>query len=193
MDTRLLAGDDPARTRAEQMVRTVYRETYGASIDGFPPLMAAVLDEHGRALCAAGLRDAAIGFFSECYLDVPVETGIAAAAREPVTRDRVLEVTTLAAVHPGLALDLVAFVIEHGRFRGMRFGIFTATAPLRRALARAGLELHALAPATAARVARPRQWGCYYRTRPWVCAVADPLRERALAALPRWCEAAAVA
>ena len=174
MQTALVTAAHPERTRVEDMVRTVYERVYGARIDSFPPLMAAVLGDDGRALCAAGLRTDGSGFFSECYLDVPVEVGIASAAREPVSRGHVLEVTTLAAAKPGLSLVLVGSVIEHARRQGIRWGMFTATAPLRRALGRAGLTLHQLAPAVASRVPDPAIWGSYYQTRPWVCAVATP-------------------
>jgi hypothetical protein len=97
-------------------------------------------------------------------------------AGEPVARGEIIEVTTLAGVAPGLALDLAAFVIAHGRRTGMHWGLFTATAPLRRALARIGLGARDLAPALAERVCDASRWGSYYRTRPRVCAVADPRR-----------------
>jgi hypothetical protein len=170
----LLGREHPARAGAEQLVRDVYAAAYQARIASFPPLLVAALDDSGRPRCAAGLRTADTGFFSEHYLDAPVEASISACAREPVARSQVLEVTTLAGVEPGLALDVVAFVIAHGRARGMRWGMCTATEPLRRALARAGLALHVLAPAVADRVPDPAQWGSYYRTRPRVCAIADP-------------------
>lgn len=133
MNTTLLARAHPGRDRVEEMVRTVYANTYGARIASFPDLMAAVVDRAGEPLCAAGLRTAASGYFSECYLDLPVEASIAAAAREPVARGQVLEVTTLASVRSALSPALVRFVIEFAGSMGICWGTFTVTARLRRA------------------------------------------------------------
>lgn len=176
MHISLLRAGHPARTRTERMIRQVYASAYGARIESFPPLLVAALDAHERPLCAAGLRTADTGFFSECYLDTAVETSISTVADAPVARSEIIEVTTLAGVAPGLALDLAAFVIAHGRRADMHWGLFTATAPLRRALARAGLSARDLAPALAERVCDASCWGSYYRTNPRVCAVADPRR-----------------
>lgn len=176
MHISLLGAGHPARTRTERMIRHVYASAYGACIDSFPPLLVAALDAHDRPLCAAGLRTEHTGFFSECYLDTPVQTSISSMAGVPVARGEIIEVTTLAGVAPGLALDLAAFVIAHGRRAGMHWGLFTATAPLRRALARAGMGVRDLAPALPERVCDASRWGSYYRTNPRVCAVADPRR-----------------
>lgn len=176
MHISLLRAGHPARAHTERMIRQVYASAYGARLGSFPPLLVAALDARDRPLCAAGLRTQHTGFFSECYLDAPVETSISTMAGEPVARGEVIEVTTLAGVAPGLALDLAAFVIAHARRAGMHWGLFTATAPLRRALARAGLGARDLAPALAERVSDAARWGSYYRTSPRVCAVAAPRR-----------------
>ncbi len=175
MTPLLVTEDHPARRRAEAMVRAVYARAFGARIDRFPALMAAVLDERGVPRCAAGLRSTADGLFSERYLSVPAEQSISGAVGRPVPRAAIMEVTTLAAAEAGCALDLVRFAIEHGHRRGMRWGLCTVIAPLRRALAHAGLDLHLLAPASAERVPDPASWGSYYRRDPWVCAIPDPL------------------
>jgi len=185
MHIALLGADHPARTHTEHMIRNVYASTYGALIEAFPPLLVAALNAHGQPLCAAGLRNQRTGFFSECYLDAPVEASISTVAGAPVARGEIIEVTTLAGVAPGLALDLAAFVIAHGRRAGMHWGLFTATAPLRRALTRAGLGTRDLAPARAERVPDAASWGSYYRMRPRVCAVADPRHVPVLGRLVR--------
>ncbi|MCP5155292.1 MAG: thermostable hemolysin [Ectothiorhodospiraceae bacterium] len=167
----LVPPDHPLRAATEHMVRDAYAARYGASLGALPPLLAAVLDATGAPACAAGLRDAESGFFSECYLEVPVESRLASLARCPVARDSVLEVTSLAARSPGLTATLVGFVLTHGRDAGKRWGIFTATATLRRALARRGIVASLLAPADASRVPDPERWGSYYACDPWVCVV----------------------
>lgn len=180
MQFEILDRLDAARPRAEEMIRSVYRDRYGARLAGFPDRLAAVLDRKGEPICAAGLRDAECGFFSEIYLDRPVEREIAKLAREPVSRNSILEVTTLAAARPGAAFQLIDYIAANSTRGGMRWGLFTATRPLRHGLLRAGAGFIELKRADRSRVADPCQWGRYYETDPFVCAVSgDACQSRA--------------
>jgi hypothetical protein len=171
MHIAFLGTEHPARAQTERMVRAVYRAVYGARVDAFPPLMVAALDGRGRALCAAGLRTASSGFFSECYLDDPAEVSISRVAHTPVARNDVLEVTTLAGVEACLTLKLAEFVIEQQPFGAMRWGLFTGATALLRALRHAGFAPLELAVAMPERIADASQWGTYYRRSPRVCAI----------------------
>lgn len=171
MPFAFIRPDSGRRGAVETMIRSVYRARYGAEITDFPPRLAALFDGRGAPLCAAGLRDDDTGFFSEIYLNQSVESAIAQLAREPVDRKSILEVTTLAAAHPGHALKLVDHIVADGEARGMRWGLFTATRPLRIGLRRSGAGVLELALADRNRVPNARQWGSYYETNPIVCAV----------------------
>lgn len=178
----LIDRTDPRRAAVEALIRTVYQARYGADVPAFPDRLAAIFDADGLPHCAAGLRDAASGFFSEVYLDRPVEEAISALALEPAPREAVLEVTTLAAARPGAAFTLIDRITADGRARGMRWGLFTATRPLRHGLLRAGAGLIELGRADPGRLADAGCWGRYYETDPFVCAVAgDACMSRAAA------------
>lgn len=171
MQFRIVDSNDPSRTEVEELIRSVYRDRYNATIDSFPENLAVALSPDGVPVCAAGVRTIDTGFFSEIYLDHPVEQAIAQLATEPVARGTILEVTTLAALRPGAAFRLIDFIIANGRETGMRWGLFTATRPLRHALLRAGAGLIELARAEPHRVSNPADWGSYYDTSPFVCAI----------------------
>lgn len=165
----------PLRADAEERVRAVYRRSFGAVVRAFPDLLAVLRDEEGKPGCVAGVRYGLADCFSEQYLDQPIERVLSAASGEHVTRAQILEVTTLACERPNDSFRLVREVTELGRRRGMRWGVFTATRKLRQALPRLGLTLIEIAPARRERAVNPQDWGSYYDTDPWVCAMADPV------------------
>lgn len=171
MRFEIMTPDNPKRSAVEAMVRDVFSAEYDARIDAFPNRMIAVLDEDGRPLCAAGLRDAATGFFSEQYLDVPMERAIAAVTGKPVMRGSILELGSVAADRPGALLILLRGFANLGLDDGYRWGVFTATERLCRMAGRLGIVLHDLGPALRHRIADPANWGRYYDSHPRVCAV----------------------
>lgn len=167
----IMTPDSPGRPAVEAMVRGVFSAEYNARIAAFPHRMIAVLDDDGRPRCAAGLRDAGTGFFSEQYLDVPIERAIAAVVGRPVARGTVLELGSVAADRPGALLMLLRGFAQLGLDDGYRWGIFTATERLCRMAGRLGITLHDVGPALRHRVANPEDWGHYYDSHPRVCAV----------------------
>lgn len=169
----LIDRDHPLRPAAEVQVAGVYRRSFGAVIRAYPDLLAARLDAAGAPRCVAGVQFGLQNCFSEQYLDRPVEEFLGERDGRPVGRDEIIEVTTLASSRPAESIRLLRDIVDHGRSLGMRWGVFTATGRLRRALPRLGLELVALGPALRDRVANPQDWGSYYETAPWVCAIAD--------------------
>lgn len=193
MRFELVARHHARRADVERMVRQAFREEYGARIDGFPDLMVAVFDGSDRTQCAAGLRDFETGFFSEQYLDAPIEQAIAAAAGvAAVAREVILELGSLAALRPGGLLFLLRGFAEFGLGAGYRWGVFTATERLRRLAARMGIDLFDLGPASPERIADAQVWGSYYRNDPRICAVAGPEAQDRLLRSCLPCSAAAV-
>ena len=116
----------------------------------------------GQLLCAAGLRFAADGFFSECYLDAPVDEVLSACGLLPVRREKIFEVTSLASRAPHMVGSFLRKIIACGEAAGFEWAFFTATAPLKALLERIGLPLMPLADADRSRVANPDAWGTYY-------------------------------
>jgi hypothetical protein len=169
----------PLRSAVEAMVRNVFYTEYGARIAGFPERMIVVLDGEGEPRCAAALRDARTGFFSEQYLDLPLEQAIGLARGRDVAREAVLELGSVAASRPGALLMLLRGFAHVGLESGYRWGVFTATDRLRRLAQRFSIDIADLGPAAASRISNPQDWGRYYDHGPRVCAVEGlPAEER---------------
>lgn len=92
----LLRPGEPLRAEAEALARRMFRLRHGAEISHLPARLLAALTPGGRLVAVAGLRDVGDGFFSERYLDLPVERAIAAAVGGSPCRAGVLELTALA-------------------------------------------------------------------------------------------------
>jgi hypothetical protein len=179
MRFEIVLPDSVLRPAVEAMVRNVFYTEYGARIAAFPERMIVVLDDTGAPRCAAGLRDAQTGFFSEQYLELPLEQAIGQAAGRAVGRDAVLELGSVAASRPGALLMLLRGFAHVGLDSGYRWGVFTATSRLRRLAQRFAIDIADLGPASASRIANPQDWGRYYENDPRVCAVEGlPAEER---------------
>jgi hypothetical protein len=171
------------RPVVEAMVAEAFRREYGARLGRLPERMIAVIDRDGLPQCVAGLRDAATGFFSERYLDMPVEQTIALATGRAVARTEVLELGSVAALRPGRLLVLLHGFARAGLEDGYRWALFTTTERLLRLPRRLRIPLVDLGAASAERIDNPQEWGTYYAHGPRVCAVdmlaAAPLLARA--------------
>jgi Thermostable hemolysin len=159
------------RPAAEQLIAEVYARHHAARITTFPATLIAMMSDRGALLCAAGLRFATDGFFSECYLDAPVNEVLTGLRSSPVRRELVFEVTSLASRAPHMVGSFLRKIVACGEAAGFEWAFFTATAPLKALLERIGLPLMPLATADRARVANPESWGTYYQLSPSVYAV----------------------
>jgi hypothetical protein len=161
----------PLRIAVEACIRDVYEQAFAGRDLVFPSTLIALLDGIDRPLCAAGLRTVVDGFFSEIYLDRPIEQVLSARIGEPVWRPAIFEVTTLASRR---VEDSPAFIRELallGKSAGFGWCFFTATERLRSLLCQLGFPVLELAAASADRVSDPGRWGSYYTCSPKVCAV----------------------
>lgn len=186
------AGDVEAMAEAQAHVRAIYRAAWDAEVSSLPRRAMVARGPDGAIACVAGVRLAEDGFFSQVYLDAPVTEVLGALAGAPVSSGRVLEVGSFAARSPLAVLPVLDAILDWGRVRGMEWGLFTATRPLRRMLARAGLNPAVLAPARPERVGNAAAWGRYYDADPQVCAFRD-LVARPVILSPRAARAAAAA
>ncbi|HSV28570.1 MAG TPA: thermostable hemolysin [Candidatus Omnitrophota bacterium] len=176
--------DHPLRGSLEDAIRAVFLAEYGARVPAFPRQLLALLDRESRPLAASGLRFAEDGFFSECYLEEPVEESLGRRAGTAVSRTEVVEFVSLAALRPGAALPLVGGAVRLCLASGCRWGLFTATARLRALLGRAGFVVEDIAAADRERVTRPENWGSYYLHDPRVVAVRAESLPRVLNSAP---------
>ncbi len=171
MRAAIISSNHDLRPAAEQLIAEVYALHYAARITSFPATLVAMISDRDVLLCAAGLRFAADGFFSECYLDAPVDAALTGLQCSPVRRELVFEVTSLASRAPHTVGSFLRKIIACGEAAGFEWAFFTATAPLKALLERIGLPLMPLATADRARVANPENWGTYYQLSPSVYAV----------------------
>lgn len=168
----LVTKSHPARQAVEALIAQVYAREYGATVTTFADLLIALPDSDGGFRAAAGLR-IGDGFFSETYLDQPIEHILSKYWQPPATRSEIAEVTTLAASHPNASLALISGITGYLRSLGVRFAFFTVTERLGQMLKRVGVPAQTLADARADRVANPQEWGLYYATNPKVMAIHD--------------------
>ncbi len=127
----------------------------------------------GKIVCAAGIRTASDGFFSETYLDKDLADTVLTADGTNVPASQIMEVVSLASITPFPVLPLMDALIAWGRARNMICGVFTATRQLRRLLKRTGLPYLKLCAANRTCVDNPESWGSYYKTDPWVCTFSE--------------------
>ncbi len=167
----LTPRDDHLRPAAERLITEVYAHHFGARVTTLPDTLVTMTDGEGAVRCAAGLHFASDGFFSEIYLDAPIETLLSALRRTPTRRDKIFEVTSLASQAPHLVGGFLRKIVGCGHAAGFDWAFFTAIAPLAALLERMNLRLVALADAESVRVPNPEIWGSYYAFAPRVYAV----------------------
>jgi Thermostable hemolysin len=162
---------DRLRSAVEDAIRKRYWERYGALLSSFARIIVAELSQSGNVECAAGIRFGDEAFFSECYLDLPMELLLRDQFERTVRRDKIVEVSHLAAPCSGRSLVFVKNLIEMLRTRDAEWAIFTATKPLRGLLRRNRLAMTELGCADRSRVPHPECWGNYFKHDPRIMAV----------------------
>lgn len=168
----LVSKSHPARAEVEALIAGVYAHEYGASVTTFADLLIALPNPDGGFWAAAGLRMGG-DFFSEIYLDQPIEAVLSRCWQPPATRNEIAEVTTLAAIHPNASHALFSAITGYLRGQNVRFAFFTVTERLAHMLKRVGVPAQFLADARAERITNAETWGHYYATNPKVMAIHD--------------------
>lgn len=169
--TTCVGPTHPTRGAVERLIREAYSRRYGATIRGLPDRLVAVFGPDAVPLAACGIRDARSGFFSECYLDQPVEHRVSQLCAVPVARGQIVEVVSLAGINAPAVRQLMQDVIEDIQRMGRSAGVFTSAPVLMAMIERIGVPALRMAPADPTRVANPEDWGSYYDDRPSVFVV----------------------
>src|SRR6202043_4144305 len=113
------------------------------------------------------------GFFSERYLDIPIEDAVSAISARTVDRSAIFEVTTLASRAPLATAQFIAEIGNFGERAGFEWSFFTLTHRLHLMVRRLGIALTYLGEADRRRIADSERWGTYYASEPKVYAVAS--------------------
>lgn len=166
--------DAAQRSRLEAFIAARYVDCFGAPPPLFAPRLIALATRDDRIVAACGLRAAADGFFSEPYVDGPIEVAAGRLLGHDLERNHLFEITTMAAVSATGIRGVVAAAVEFGRRLDCRASLFTATAELRQLLDRHDIVTRKLAPAVPERLANADAWGRYYEHDPWVCVADQP-------------------
>ena len=162
------------RSKAEALIRDVYRARYAAEIRGWMPFLAARRDQRGMQ-AAAGFRPATERLYLEHYLDQPVEEAIAHHTGRTPRRESIVEVGHLASHRGGAGALLLLDLADHLHRDGFDWLVNTATADTRRLIL--GLRAAPLALAAADPTRLPdggAAWGSYYAHEPVVLAIHLP-------------------
>ena len=145
------------RTSVESFIRSVYANTYGATVREFAPSLVC-LQAHDRVVAAAGYRLASEPLYLERYLDRPVEQLL--DTTRPVARQCIAEVGHLSSLQPGASRQLMGALAAHLHAEGVEWVVSTVTAPLRHLLIRIGIGAHVIGAASAQRLGRTAvDWG----------------------------------
>jgi Thermostable hemolysin len=173
-ETIVIREADPLRGVAETFIRDVYATEYGAQLQSFPSRIFALLSDRGEIACAAGVRFQDDGFFSERYLDSPIEQALGVASRRTIARAEIFEVTTFASRAPRATAGFIESVGRFGEANGFVWSFFTLTRRLHKLVERLGHPLTHLADADHRRIPDHERWGSYYASEPKVFAIASP-------------------
>ncbi|MFR9776105.1 thermostable hemolysin [Micromonospora sp. MS34] len=165
---RVASRPSPQWDAAAAFVRTGYAENYGALIEPVPDCFVLAARHHPdrpeEILACGGMTfNSSRGFFSERYLDHPLEEALQRVAGTPVSRDDVVEVGSFVAVG-GSGAELIRLLPLLAWCQGMRFALCTATGPLAAALPQFGVPFLSLGRArpTWMTPGERRRWGTYY-------------------------------
>lgn len=160
----------PSQQEARDHIQSVYSACYGARIERFAPRLVTARNLDGEIVCAAGVRTAKDGFFSDSYVDGGFANALHFPDGAPVPLNQVMEVVSVASATPFPVLGVLDFLLGWGRENGMRCGVFTVTSKLRRLIDRTGIDYTAICRADPARIQNADSWGSNYDQDPWVCA-----------------------
>jgi len=177
--------DHPSRPVVSRFIRATYLLNYHARIVNLPSTLLALVDKDDKVHAAAGLRDASESFFSEHYLDLPIDKLLSEISQRRVDRSSIVEVSCLASRTPSISAHFMRELVFHGEELGYDWAFFTATSRLEKLLRRIRLPLFNLGRASVDRVPSPGIWGSYYKTDPRVLAFG---REHLKPFLMRWLE-----
>jgi len=173
-ETIVVREGDALRSVVETFIRNVYAAEYGAQLQTFPSRLFGLMNERSEIICAAGVRLQEDGFFSELYLNSPIERALGTASKRTITRSEIFEVTTFASRAPHATMQFIKALGMFGELNGFAWSFFTLTRRLHRLVERLGHPLTQLADADYRRIPDHQRWGTYYASQPKVFAIASP-------------------
>lgn len=162
----LVDAQHPQRADVEALVKTVFRNSFGANLTSFYPYFLVIMDAQGKSQAAVGLRPGNQQLFCEHYL-ADKANKILGSPREDM-----VEIGNLAIAGAGQIRWTIAALTAFLQGVGFSKVLFTITPLLKNSFARMGLPLTHLAPAKVECLPRRQaeEWGGYYECHPAVYA-----------------------
>jgi hypothetical protein len=169
----LIERGHPARQKVEDFIAQRFLKVHGARISEFMPTLLALPGDDGEIRAALGVRDAGLeALFLEHYLDMPVESVLAAkAGYSSTSRSRIAEIGNLASVDRRASRRLFGILSLYLAAGNFEWAVFTGCGSLRHMFQSLGIETLVLGRALQSRLPADQQtWGGYYEDNPQVIA-----------------------
>jgi hypothetical protein len=174
--TRAIVADasHPQWDALRNFIAERFERAHGAQITVDYPRIAGLVagGGDGEILAAAGVRFAETGpLFLEQYLDETIEAEVARVFDGAVSREMIVEIGSLASVHPTWSMQLFdGLPAWLAGVAGRRFAVATLRPELARMLDRSGFGLRPIGEADPKRICGGQTWGDYYAAKPRIYA-----------------------
>ncbi len=174
MDIKLAPRGSPDWKNAINLVLSKYKRTFDAEATPDPDYFLVCLKqstpdaEPGVVACAGMSFGIEKPFFSEHYLDEPIQQLLSRMESAPVARESIMEVGSLASVERNAGTELIRFLPLTGVCLGKRYGLFTLTQQMRALFDYIGLPFFPLRASEGERLGPEalQKWGRYYENAP---------------------------
>ncbi|MGR6873756.1 thermostable hemolysin [Pseudomonas sp. HK3] len=162
------------RSKVEEFLRNGFKKSFNANTQSFMPLIMETKDNNNRTSACFGIRNIQDSpAFLEHYLEKPIEQCISEVAKQPISRENVVELGSIIGSGKGAGGWLIIAAAAWLQGAGYEWGALTATNDLKKAFSKQGVSLLELADANQTRlpVNEIANWGSYYENEPVVYAI----------------------
>ncbi len=169
----ILQPNARGRDEVEHFLSVRFKKYYGVELTSFLPNILCLRDENRRIVAALAFKIAdSHPLFLEQYLSQPIENYLTTLTSIEQTRNRVVEVGTLASVSAGGSRWLIAALTAYLKGEGADWVVFTGLTPLLNSFANMGIEIFTLQQAIPNFMSDKelKCWGNYYDYKPVVAA-----------------------
>ena len=166
----LVTRGSPERSGVEQFITRHFFESHKAEIDAFLPYIL-TLRAKSNITSTVGFRagNSSEEFFLEQYLNEDVETTLGDLIREPIRRQKLVEIGNLTSIYPGGSRVLFVLIVTVLYQAGFEWALFTAIPSVQRTMKKLGIVSHEICEANPNCLdANGNNWGDYYKNRPKV-------------------------
>lgn len=170
---KLISNRDPQYPEVCRLLRERFATVFQANVARQPTMTLVMTTPEDQEItaCMTMNEDQGSAFFSERYLDSPVEVVASRVLKRPVSRYQIIELGGLATRRwDGAGTELIRQAPWFMVGLGYRYALMTATSSLRRAIERYTAPFATLGPAYIEALPEEEraQWGDYYKHNPTV-------------------------